>query len=314
MTDLSLSYRKVRYDLRPAKQVERLMLIDALRRLAGGGFNIPGYQYTGMGSVHFYDFSLFHRYAGISRMLSVEASKEIERRVRFNCPYALIGVKISRIGSVIRDLRKDLDHLLWMDYDSTVRPEYLADVTEAVSHLEPRSLVLTTVDVESPKGTRTPGEVREHFESEFGELIPPTLKLSHFSPKRLPALNFALVWRAIQRGLSGRAGIDFQLLFNFLYQDGHRMLTIGGMIVDSEARSKLRESNVFDASYVRRRPSQRPYRIRVPVLTRKERLYLDSFMPCRKRWRPKAFELGAADLKAYRDIYRFAPQFAELIM
>lgn len=314
MSDLSLSYRKVRYDLRPAKQVERLMLIDALRRLASDGFPIANYQYTGMGSVHFYDFSLLHKYAGISRMLSVEASRAIEKRVKFNCPYKLIEVRMSTIGSVIRTLPKTTDHLLWLDYDSTVRNSYIADVTQAVWHCRPGSIILATVDVEAPKGTRTSVQIREHFEAEFGELLPPNQKLVRFSPKNLPSLNAGLVWRAIERGLSGREGVDFQLLFNFVYQDGHRMLTIGGMIVDNEIRSKLRASSVFSASYVRRRLSQRAYVIRVPVLTRKERMYLDAFMPCKPGWHPKQFELGVQDVKAYSDIYRFAPQFAELIL
>jgi hypothetical protein len=314
VSDLSLSYRKVRYDLRPAKQVERLMLIDGLRRLGSAGFPIAEYQYTGMGSVHFYDFSLLHRYAGINQMLSVEASRAIEKRVKFNCPYGLIDVRITKIGSVIPELSQTVNHLLWLDYDSTIRMPYLADVTQAISHCRPGSIILVTVDVEPQKRTQGPTEIREHFQAEFGNVLPEGLALSVFTPKRLSALNSQLIWGAVQRGLGGREEIAFQLLFHFLYQDGHRMLTLGGMIVDAEARLRLRSSSLFQASYVRRRISQRPYRIRVPVITRKERLYLDAAMPCKDNWTPKEFEIEKEDLRAYRDIYRFAPQFAELIL
>jgi hypothetical protein len=185
MSDLSLSYKKVRYDLRPAKQVERLMLVDAMRRLTMCGFSIPNYQYTGMGSVHFYDFSLFHKYAGISSMLSVEASADIEKRVKFNCPYAAVDVKIAKIGSVIGDLRADGDHILWLDYDSTIQKTYLADAGQATTHLGPGSLVLLTVDIEQPKGTRNAVEVREYYQSSFGDLLPTDLKTSSFSPSNL---------------------------------------------------------------------------------------------------------------------------------
>jgi hypothetical protein len=314
VSELSLSYRKVRYDLRPAKQVERLMLIDALRRLAGDGFPIAKYQYTGMGSIHFYDFSLLHKYVGISRMLSVEASKAIKKRVKFNCPYALITIRIAKIGSVIRELEKDHSHLVWLDYDSTIRLEYLADITQAVSHCRPGSIILATVDVDPPKGTRHPSEIREQYQSQFGELLPPNQKPASFTPKNLPALNGQLIWRAIQRGLGGHEGVTFQLLFNFVYRDGHQMLTVGGMIVDDDIRRQLEHSSVFEPSYIRRSLSQRPYLIRVPVITRKERLYLDAAMPCEDGWFPNEFEIGKKDLKAYRDIYRFAPQFAELIL
>jgi hypothetical protein len=314
VTDLSLSYRKVRYDLRPAKQVERLMLVDALRRLSGGGFPIARYQYTGMGSVHFYDFSLLHRYAGIERMVSVEASTDIAKRVKFNCPYAIITVRMGKIGSIIQELPREDDHLIWLDYDSTIQESYLADVTQAVARFQPGTIVLATVDVEPPRGLGTTPEIREDFESRFRDLLPPNAPASDFTRKNLAKLNGQLIWRAIQRGLNGREAIGFQLLFHFVYQDGHKMLTIGGMIVDPAVRDKLRQSSVFSASYVRRRANQRAYEIRVPVITRKERLYLDAAMPCADDWSPSEFEMEKAELKAYRDIYRFAPQFAELIL
>jgi hypothetical protein len=290
------------------------MIIDALRRLGSDGFPIADYQYTGMGSVHFYDFSLFHRYAGLNRMLSVEASKAIEKRVKFNCPYGVITVKISRIGTVIPSLSRRRHHLLWLDYDSTLRSSYLADITQAISHCRPGSIVLTTVDVEPPKGTRTPSHIRDYFEEEFGELLPIGQKLVRFTRKNLPSLNAAMIWRAAQRGLGGREGLEFQLLFHFVYADGHRMLTMGGMIVDEDIKRRLRSSEILSANYIRKAPSQRAYPIHVPVLTRKEKLYLDANMPCGDRWRPRAFEMMPRDVKAYRDIYRFAPQFAEQIL
>jgi hypothetical protein len=290
------------------------MLIDALRRLASGGFPIADYQYTGMGSIHFYDFSLLHRYAGINQMLSVEASKSIRKRVEFNCPYAAITVRIGKVGSEIRKLSPELSHLLWLDYDSTIQMAYLADVTQAILHCRPGSIILATVDIEAPRSERTPTEVREYFQATFGDLLPANQRLSEFTSKNLYSVNGQLLWRAIQRGLNGREGISFQLLFNFVYQDGHRMLTIGGMVVDDPTRLRLKNSAIWNTPYVRKNLRQKPYNIRVPVITRKERLYLDSAMPCKNDWRPTEFEIGLKDLKAYRDIYRFAPQFAELIL
>jgi hypothetical protein len=53
MSTPTASYLKVHYELRPAKQVERRMLIDAFQQLAQAGFQIRDYQYTGMGSIYF---------------------------------------------------------------------------------------------------------------------------------------------------------------------------------------------------------------------------------------------------------------------
>ena len=87
MSTPTQSYLKVPYDLRPAKQVERRMLIDAFHRLTSAGFPIADYQYTGMGSIYFVDFILFHKLLGMDKLLSVEFDKDIEKRVKFNAPF-----------------------------------------------------------------------------------------------------------------------------------------------------------------------------------------------------------------------------------
>src|SRR6266704_2841751 len=101
------SYLRVHYELRPAKQVERRMLVDALLSLSAAGFRIQDYQYTGMGSVYFIDFMLFHRLVGFQKMLSVEHNTKIARRVEFNRPFARVGIEIAPIGDVIPRLSKD---------------------------------------------------------------------------------------------------------------------------------------------------------------------------------------------------------------
>src|SRR6266496_2730130 len=95
------SYLTVHYELRPAKQVERRMLVDALLALSAAGFRIQDYQYTGMGSVYFIDFMLFHRLIGLQKMLSVEYNTKIARRVEFNRPFDCVGTEIAPIGNII---------------------------------------------------------------------------------------------------------------------------------------------------------------------------------------------------------------------
>jgi hypothetical protein len=54
-----------------------------------------------------------------------------------------------------------------------------------------------------------------------------------------------------------------------------------------------------------------PYRIRVPLLTRKERLYPDTAMSCRKGWRPKEFEMKPEDLLVYTQMHPYFPAYIE---
>jgi hypothetical protein len=112
----SKSYLSVHYELRSAKQVERRMLIDALHTLGEDGFRISDYQYTGMGSIYFVDFVLFHKLLNISDMRSVEYDSGIRKRVRFNRPFSFIKIFIDDVANIIPKLSLRKRHLLWIDY------------------------------------------------------------------------------------------------------------------------------------------------------------------------------------------------------
>jgi hypothetical protein len=313
MSTPTQSYLKVPYDLRPAKQVERRMLIDAFHRLASAGFPITDYQYTGFGSIYFVDFILFHKLLGINKLLSVEFDLRIEKRVRFNAPFRGINIEMSPIGDVIPTLAKDDKHILWLDFDNIIEREHLSAVAQAASDLSPGSILLVTVDVEHPPGAG-PADWRRHFESQVGDYLGEKNRNSDFSRAELPALNGHIIEQAVKQGLVGRSNVAFEPLFNFVYKDGHEMLTVGGMFVTPAERRRVRGSSLDETLYYRPTLSGEPYKIRVPKLTRKERLYLDRAMPCVDGWRPEDFELSEEDVSDYREIYRFCPAYAELLL
>jgi hypothetical protein len=311
----SESYLKVHYELRPAKQVERRMLIDAFQMLSLAGFPISDYQYTGFGSIYFVDFILFHKILGMNRLLSVEYSTKVAKRVRFNKPYDCIDIEIKPIGDVIPTLSRDRKHLLWLDYDSVIQREQLADVVLAATYLSPGSLLLVTVDVEPPgSDCDGPVEWREYYLDEAERYLGSARTIKDFTASKLPTLNVQILQRAISAGLSGRPDVHFFPLFNFLYADGHKMLTIGGMIGTDVEQRGLRSSPIADAEFARLDLDSDPFEIRVPRLTRKERMYLDFAMPCSDKWHPKDFELKKEDVKTYRQIYRYFPAYAELLL
>ena len=62
---------KINYLVRPAKQVERKLIIQALQCL-GKNYDMPGYTYVGMGSRYFVDFQMVHKFLGIRDMISFE--------------------------------------------------------------------------------------------------------------------------------------------------------------------------------------------------------------------------------------------------
>jgi Putative O-methyltransferase len=314
MSEPTRSYLKVQYELRPAKQVERRMLIDSLQMLMEAGFQIRSYKYTGMGSVYFIDFMLFHRLLGIRDMLSVEYDRNIAKRVEFNRPFESVDTEIAPIGQVIPKLSKDLKHLVWLDYDGVLRSSHLQDIATATTYLSVGSILLITVDIEPPTDEDSPEQWRQHFVNEALDFFDPSLQVKDFAKSKLPKRNIELVAKAIHAGLAGRRDAEFIPMFNFVYKDGNQMLTMGGMVGTSVEKRRVRTSALADSPYFRGDFETEPCVITVPRLTRKERQYLDGFMPCKDLWTPDDFELSWEMVSAYRDIYRYCPNYAEMLL
>lgn len=326
MLQLSKSYLSVQYALRPAKQVERRMLLDALLLLSEAGFPVRDYQYTGMGSIHFVDFAMFHKLLGIHSMLSVEAATDIRDRVQFNAPYknAVDLARDQAIGDVIPNLSPQKRHFLWLDYDNVLSEYMLRDLTLAATTLPSGSLLLVTVDTEPPgfpEGGKKHTEenysvscAREYFERVAGDYVRPNDGDADFAYDLLPAVNTRAIRAAIENGQRGRSDAQFRLMFNFLYADGHRMLTLGGLIGGVSEFRRLGKSRLPSAAYYRGNYNVGPYPIRVPCLTRREQMHLDENMPWQGDWQPDAFELPKQDLEDYARIYRFFPTYGELLL
>jgi len=314
MSDPSRSYLKVNYEFRPAKQVERRMLIDAFQMLGEGGFPIREYRYVGMGSVYFIDFILFHRLLGIDRMMSVEYDTLIEKRINFNRPFDFVDIRISPVADVIPNLSPDQKHILWLDYDDIISRNQLQDIALASTYLAGGSILLVTIDVEPPTDTDRPKDWKEYFVGEGGDYIDKKVPLGAFAKSELPKRNIELVDKALKAGLVGRSDVGFIPIFNFLYKDSHQMITVGGMFGGKGEKRKIRGSALADAFYYRPSLRREPCVIQVPLLTRKERQYLERLMPYDDSYSPRDFEITTDLLHAYREIYRFCPSYAELLL
>jgi len=319
MSSTGKSYEKVHYEFRPAKQVERWMLLNAFQELRNCGYAISNYEYTGLGSIYFVDFALFHRYLGLTRMTSVEGDADITDRVDFNCPYKLIKVVHDDISAQISRLSTERRHILWLDFDSILTKELLGTVQLAASQLSVQSILLVTIDVEPP-GRPEDGLTRwnpttwmRHYREEAGAHFWHGISRRDFARDKLPATNARIVQAVIDEGLRERDAA-FIGMFSFLYADGHKMLSVGGMIGGVEDKRRIKSLNRKELFFMRDKITDEPFLIRVPLVTRKERHYLDQNMPCRANWSPSEFEMKAADVKDYRAIYRYYPAYTEMLL
>ncbi|MGA3267397.1 MAG: O-methyltransferase [Verrucomicrobiota bacterium] len=308
------SYEKVHYEFRPAKQVERRMILDLLQKLMEAGFRISSYQYTGLGSLYFVDFILFRRYLGITRMISAESSPEVEKRVKFNKPYGSIDIYSGDIADFIPCLSLDCKHILWLDYDRIITKETIDAIVLAATQLSPGSLLFVTVDAEPPIKDGKTKQWRQYFQREARDYLGNIARDRQCARSRLTSINASIIEKSIMHGLAGRSDVRFFPLVNFVYADSHRMLSVGGMLGTDDDGDKLKTLSAHKLPFLRSSIIANPYKIRVPLLTRKERLHLDGAMPCRSSWRPREFEMKIEDVQIYREIYPYFPAYTEMLL
>ena len=243
----------------------------------------------------------------------------MRNRVDFNCPYELIDIVHDEMTAQISRLSGDRRHILWMDFDSLLTEELLDAVQLAAAQLTAGSILLVTVDVEPPgrpeDGLKkyNPTVWMRYFKTEANRLLWRGAARSDFAREALPRTNAKILKAAIDDGLQSR-DTKFIDMFSFLYADGHRMLSLGGMIGTDDDKRRVRSLDRKELFFLMDDVTADPFRIRVPLVTRKERHYLDQNMPCAKRWTPKDFEMTPEDVEDYRTIYRYYPAYTEMLL
>lgn len=308
------SFEKFSYLLRPSKQVERKLMIEALHWLSAGGFHFREYRYLGLGSVYYADFLLFHRYLYLHKMTCVEAAP-IPRRMEFNRPLKCIELKMGLLSEYLPQLRREEKHFAWLDYDSGVSFEMLADVAGIVQVVAEESIVVITADARPKLPDSLSGEWDDLNESgrakrllaHYREVLGPGIAPGMLSKAEFPGL-VAKTLRSRLEGAARARGLLFFHLFNFSYADGAPMISVGGILGDKVTREKLKRSGILKWPFLG--GSDLPLSISVPQLTHRERTWLEQNMPGKGSG---AFELEDAELKNFKKFARYYPNYVEAI-
>jgi hypothetical protein len=159
-------------------------------------------------------------------------------------------------------------------------------------------------------------QLLEYLNNEFGDtgLLP-----SGLTALNIPGWNFAGVSRQIidnqiQETLKQRNSLaevedefHYRQIFNFHYEDGAKMLTVGGIIYQQKDVEKFERCYFQGLDFYR--PGDEPYLIDPPLITFREVRELDKHMPYRagKCKVPIPEEMK----KEYSKIYRYFPTFTE---
>ena len=315
------SYEKINYALRPAKSIERKMMVEALRKLAPFG-NVSSYRYIGFGSTYFSDFVLVHRALGISNMVSIEMDVENRDRFTFNRPYRCVTIEFGGSNEVLPTLPWTVRTIAWLDYDGPLDASVLADVRFFVANAVAGSVLIVSVNSESDRPPGGAGaNVADYRMTKLKERVGETKVPDDVQGKQLPKWGTAGVYRRIitneiQSTLAERNGaleagsrFEYQPLFHFRYADNAKMLTVGGLLYDEGQDAQMKSCNFERLDFIR--TNGEPYLIEAPNLTYREIRHLDRQLPCSTTTSLDAPGVPAEDVRKYSDVYRYFPTFAE---
>lgn len=327
-SDKRPSFEDVHYLLRPAKNVQRKMICEALARLE---FLKPlsEFRYTGFGSVYFGDFALFHRRLGINKMTTIEGDLSAEARVKFNKPFDCIKVEMGRSTVVLPNLAIDRQpNIIWFDYDGVLKDYVRIDVRSLAASAAPCSVILITLDarwkalVETVDSEEAPNP-EEYRALPLSEKIARLTGDKRFLTADLTGDNLAEAYRQsmlaeIENGISERNlelaenensnAIRVRQLFNFRYQDQAEMMTVGWLLYSENDTPNVKAAGFEKLDFYR--DGKDYFRIRAPKLTFHEVRELNRCLPCAN---PTSIAVPVSDeyKTDYIKIYRYFPSFTE---
>jgi len=329
-----MSGASIPYHLRQNKAIDRYAFIELLSIL-DRYCNIDRYHYIGFGGHSLEDFKYIHSRFAITDMTSIEQDEDVHKRQEFNQPYNCIKCLLKSSNEFIDEFQADQETIIWLDYTkpSQIRSQ-VEEIKSIVNKLAPLDIVKITLNAhasayhEAPKGKGITNKdiVQERIKKlkdKLGDLFP----LADISPDMMTEPRFTdalclIIKYAIESSLSGSSNV-FQPLALFSYADGHRMLTITGIILDiNKVDDFLQKTNIksWKLSSI---AWGKPHSINIPDLTMRERLYIDSLLPhatAEEITEKLGFlfhedeEVSLEMLKTYVLFYRQSPYFSRIIM
>jgi hypothetical protein len=318
----------VHYSLRPAKNIERKMMGEAFARLAPL-CPLSKYRYIGFGSEFFNDFALYHETLGIREMRSIEHDVERVPRCEFNRPYKCIKVEPGTASDVLPRLKWEPRSIVWLDYLDRLKHSVLADIRFVVSAASSGSFLVWSVNSQpwgdGPNEERgqhvATAELPAHRIKKLRDSMSPTVVPAEWVKEPLAKWGLAVVYHKmiraeIDRALSDRNSsampghkLSFHQYFHFRYADGQRMLTVGGLLLNSADKRTLGARPFRDLPFVRE--GDDAMEIKPPILTGREVRHLSQRFPNNGNSTRPLKWLTPEELENFRQVYRYYPVYAE---
>jgi hypothetical protein len=313
------------YHLRLNKAVDRLLLVDAIRRMDRLE-RLSEFTYYGLGGPYLDDFRLIYELFPEIKMVSIEKNEDTYKRQEFHLPCGTLRLERAQFKSFLaRYEPNDEKSIFWLDYPGLGYGN-LEDLMALLGKVSENSMVKITLRAEPrdflDKHNETPGSGAESFRRQFGAVMPDSAATPPLGFRDFVCLLQDMVQVAAQKALPSAVPLMFQPVSSFYYSDVTGMFTLTGVVCRRDAAAEIRK--VFQDLHFRNLTWAKPTLINVPVLSTQERLHLQKFLPCpSSAGRTLREALGylidkdrestEAKLKQYADFHRYYPYFMRAV-
>jgi len=263
------------------------MFVELVRKLRF----IPteNYKYIGFGSVGFIDFRLFYRALGITDMLSIEGTLEVDEQDRFkrNVPHGCVDIQFGMSSTVLPTIDFTTPSIVWLDYDNALRRSMASDLALVAGKAASGTFIAVSV-----VGALAPNQSTEkrdqevaRLKSEFKNYLPHDAKHTDLIGKKFSKfVRFALGQIVRDAVADADAGLQTpedarsvkQVCF-FTYRDGLPMLTLAWLIVANKDQQMMEDSQL--SSLIFYRDDETAYQIDVPIVTPLELREMEKRLP-----------------------------------
>jgi hypothetical protein len=296
-----------------------MIFAEAIGQL-GRRVPLSEYIYFGLGGPFLEDFRLLYEHYPMLRLVSIEGDVDVLKRQRFHVPCRTIRLEHADLNSYISQHDpRDQRSIFWLDY-TTLEYANFSGFEMLLGKVPADSMVKITLRA---KWTDyRDASTHESFRAKFGAIMPDQNANPPSNSRDFVKLIQDMVQIASQRALPSAMPLRFQPVCSFFYSDGTEMLTVTGLVCRRSDRQAIRAS--FKPWSHSSLNWAHPKRIAVPVLTTKERLYLQDRLPCARRsGRTLRRALGylvdenrprsERTLEQYARFHRYAPYFMRAI-
>lgn len=292
------------YEFRPTKGLVRTILVEVLSHLAPLA-PLSEYQYVGFGAIEFMDFEAIHRTLGIHRLISIEQDSTIIPRCQFNRPYKGITIEPGNSLTVLPTLNWAGLSIVWLDYTCSLNREVIADITYLSRVLIPGSVLAVTLNCHP---TKPVSDRLAQLEEQLGaERIPAGVTDATLGEWGMAETQALILDSELRHEVGDRGdGATWRPLLNLQYRDSARMQLMAGVVGAPAADRILEVCRFDDVPEVRSDGSA--VQVRVPLLTHKERAWLNERLPHRTETAlPRPRGVSRQDAEDYASIYRRFP-------